>query len=260
MKVAILGSCVSRDAFGLHEDLLGSPHRYFARSALASAMCARPFPGVDTATLASKFQRETVRTDLDKGFLPWLATADFDLLIVDSIEERFALLIAADGTIATRSSELVATGADLSGHRMVRPNSEEFFERWADAWERLVAAIDRVGARDRVRVNRVRWADTFDGPGAEFPAFYSAERIRRANRFLVRAYARMERDLAPGQFYRYTDDELRAGTGHQWGAAPFHYTPAFYRRFVEHVTGAPVPEPRRGLREKVGRFLPRRTG
>lgn len=251
MKVAILGSCVSRDAFGHHEDLLGRPVRYFARSALASAMCPTPFRGVDTSGIASPFQRTIVGLDLDKAFQPWLAEGDFDLLVVDSIEERFALLVDEAGAVATRSSEFVAAGHDTSGCRTVAPHTDEAWAMWEDAWVRFIAAVDAVGARDRVRVNRVRWATTFDGPGAEFTSYHSPQRIHRTNRFLRRIYQRMELDLSPLQFFRYGDDELRAATEHQWGPAPFHYTPAFYRRFVEHVTGEPLPGTRTGWRGRL---------
>ena len=88
-----------------------------------------------------------------------------------------------------------------------------------------------------MRINRIRWADTFAGPGAEFSAYHSPQRIRRSNAFLERAYDRMARDLAPEQFYRYSDTELLAATEHQWGPAPYHYTPAFYDRFVAHLVG-----------------------
>ena len=107
--------------------------------------------------------------------------------------------------------------------------------RWEAAWVQLVAELDAVGARDRLRINRVRWATEFDGPGATFIDFHSPERIQRSNDFLERAYLRMERDLAPDQFLRYADHELLAAAEHQWGIAPFHYTPAFYRRFAEQV-------------------------
>ncbi|KRC54014.1 hypothetical protein ASE19_08035 [Nocardioides sp. Root79] len=244
MKVGILGSCVSRDAFGLHEDALGKPAAYFARSALASVMSPTPFTGVDLSAISSPFQRSVVAMDLEKAFVPWLETADVDLLVVDCIEERFALVVAPDGGTATRSSEFVSAGADISHCELVRPNTPDALARWTAAWARFVAAVDAAGIRERVRINRVRWATEFDGPGAEFPAFYNPQRIRRSNEFLESVHARMEQDLEPEQFWRYDDAELLAASQHQWGPAPFHYTPAFYRRFVQHVTGGPAGGPR----------------
>lgn len=253
MKIAILGSCVTRDAFGYHADHLDRPERYFARSGLASAMCATPFGGVDTSTIASDFQRNVVEMDLAGDFATWLGSADFDVLILDVIDERFGLLIDADGAIATRSSEFASATADTSGCTVVPPNTDAYYALWETAWEQFVSVVDRVGARGRVRVNKVYWAREFDRPGAAFPPSYSAALIERSNLFLDRLYRRMEQDLAPEQFYVYTAAELRAATEHQWGLAPFHYTPRFYRRFVHHVTGAVVRAPRRSLRDVLRR-------
>lgn len=241
MRIAILGGCVTRDAFGLHPDLPERPHRYFARSALASAMSDLPFGPIDTTDLGSGFLRASVDRDLGKEFLPWLRTGGFDLLVMDSIPERNGLLVDPAGAVATRSAELMSLEPDVSTCTVVWPRDPDFFLRWEAAWARLVAELDAVGARDRLRVNRVRWATAFDGPGARFVDYHSPARIRRSNDFLARVHTRMERDLEPEQFYRYADHELLAATEHQWGVAPFHYTPAFYRRLAAHLAGDAAP-------------------
>jgi hypothetical protein len=220
-------------------------------------MSTVPFDDVDTSRISSKFQREAVEHDVRKTFGRWVATGDFDLLVMDIIPERYALFVNAEGAVATRSSEFLATGTDVSAYSVVGPYSQDFFRRWAAAWQQLVLALDAADARDRLRINRVRWADTFDGPGATFLPYHE-QRIERSNAFLERAYSRMERDLAPEQFYRYRPEELLAATEHQWGRAPFHYTPAFYRRFTEHVTGRRVPGPGSSWRGEVRRVLGRR--
>lgn len=234
MRIAVFGGCVTRDVFA-HDDLLPPPHRYFARSALASAMCPLPFPAVDTSLVGSDFQRAMVEQDLSGELATWLPEGDFDLLVIDSIPERNALFADDRGALATRTTELLSARPDVSPYRIIWPHTEEFLALWDAAWTALVATVDRIGARDRLRVNRVRWATEFDGPGASFSAYHNPLRIERSNTFLDRAYARMERDLAPEQFYRYADEELLAATAHQWGIAPFHYTPAYYRRLAGHL-------------------------
>lgn len=251
MRIAILGGCVTRDAFGLHPDLPERPHEHFARTALASAMASLPFEGIDTSGMTSAFQRRAVDRDLGKELVPWLRTRDFDVLVMDSIPERNALLVNPAGAIATRSAELMSTRPDVSDCTLVLPRDREFYVRWEAAWGRLVAELDAIAARDRLRINRVRWATGFDGPGAAFTAYHSPARIRRSNAFLDRAYARMERDLAPYQFYRYAEEDLLAATEHKWGVAPFHYTPAFYRRLGEHLAGETAPGTRTGWRGRL---------
>lgn len=234
MKIAVFGGCVTRDVFA-DETLLPPLHRYFARSALASALCPVPFPAIDTSPVASAFQRSMIEQDLSGALATWLAQDDVDLLVIDAVPERNALFADDRGALATRTTELLSAKPDVSAYRIIWPHSEEFFALWEAAWATLVATMDRIGGRDRLRINRVRWATEFDGPGASFSAYHNPVRIERSNTFLDRAYARMERDLAPEQFYRYAEEELLAATEHRWGIAPFHYTPAYYRRLAAHL-------------------------
>lgn len=235
MKIAVFGGCVTRDVFVDDDDLLVRPHRYFARSSLASAMCPVPFPAIDTTLIPSNFQRDMVEQDLRGELATWLPGGDFDLLVLDSVPERNALFADDRGALATRTTEMLSAQPDVSPYRIIWSHTEEFFDLWDAAWTALVATLDGIGALDRIRVNRVRWATEFDGPGAEFSAYHNPLRIQRSNTFLDRAYARMERDLPPEQFYRYADEELLAATEHKWGIAPFHYTPAYYQRLADHL-------------------------
>jgi hypothetical protein len=259
VKVAVFGGCVTRDVFVEDEGASFRLHRYFARSSLASAMCPVPFPTIDTTRVPSNFQREMVEQDLRGDFAAWLAEDDFELLVIDSVPERNALFVDSRDALATRTTEMLTANPDVSPYRIVWPHTEEFFGLWEAAWTSLVETLDRIGARERIRVNRVRWATEFDAPGASFSEYHNPLRIERSNTFLERAYARMERDLPPEQFYRFADDELLAATEHKWGIAPFHYTPAYYRRLTEHLRADAERHRQAGLRpvpgiSRVGRW------
>lgn len=90
MKVLILGSCVTRDAFEFAGDYPPlTLHGYYARSALVSATDARPFPGVPLERIQSPFQRRMVQWDITGAALAEIAKADYDLLVYDAIDERY---------------------------------------------------------------------------------------------------------------------------------------------------------------------------
>jgi hypothetical protein len=199
VRTAILGSCVTRDAFSTHEETLGKPDWYFARSGLPSAMSELIFHDVDVSTMESPFQRAVVSADLDGSFARFLPQGEFDLLVYDPVDERFPLLVADSGAIATRSSEFTRAVADVESCVRAEPHSEAYYELWEPAWQQLVEATTRAGTIDRLRVNQVYWAHRLDGPG-EFPSIYPAEKVRRANEFLERLYSRMLEDLPPHRF------------------------------------------------------------
>ncbi|MHA7133486.1 DUF6270 domain-containing protein [Oerskovia turbata] len=240
-RVFVVGSCVTRDAFELDAsqgiELVG----YFARTSLASAFRRQRFVGVDTSSIASAFQRSTVERDLDKSLESALRRAEFDLLVLDPIDERFNLARRDDGSIATVSNEFLAA-ADALPHETIRSGSEEFLRLWTVGWQRLLAIVDSLGARSRLRVNRVFWADRCAG-GEPFTGSYSRNGIDRANTLLGLLYSIMEQDLEDWQFVRYPPELFVGDPGHKWGPAPFHYVDSFYRHFLAELMREPGADP-----------------
>lgn len=112
LRVAIFGSCVSRDIFSIVDDcrdlvLAG----YYARCSLAS-LAANPW--VDAAVLQSiesPFQRKMVRADMDKSFIRFLGDAKFDVLLFDFIDERFNLQRMKNGALVTLSNEYLSAAS-----------------------------------------------------------------------------------------------------------------------------------------------------
>lgn len=106
-KVFILGSCVSRDAFALEESKEQySVVNYIARTSFASSFHSQKTINVDTSTIPSIFQKRMVENDLFKLTENAIKNTEFDILLVDLIDERFRLFISEDGEIFTISSEL----------------------------------------------------------------------------------------------------------------------------------------------------------
>src|SRR5690606_12983426 len=106
VRVLILGSCVTRDAFARLPE--GSPlvvAEYFARSLLASATHPVEVTGVDLDRISSPFQRRVVEWDLTGAFMDALAGGvEWDVLVYDPIDERFDMYEQPAGGRATRSS------------------------------------------------------------------------------------------------------------------------------------------------------------
>ena len=235
LRVSILGSCVSRDAFTSEYADVVALGEYFARSSVASAGSSAPFDVTGSLEdIQSPFQRRIVEYDVTKAFLSYIAEADFDILLLDFIDERFDLV--RDGeSVATRSDEFLRSNPDESKLTRIPSGSDEHFDLWVKGWEAILSAIDAGPGRECIRISKTYWATTsIDGKGfAQSPA-----RIAKANAFLDRLYARAEQDLGEYQFLRYRAEDLRGDPGHQWGRSPFHYVPSFYQRLVSHLVGA----------------------
>jgi hypothetical protein len=111
-RVAILGSCITRDLWSV---LGADPNgvHYISRTSLPS-LFARPVkgfePSPDPPNGLKRHQHRAIVDDLTKRALPALVAFRPTHLIFDFIDERFDLLAAADGALAAHSWELEVSG------------------------------------------------------------------------------------------------------------------------------------------------------
>ncbi len=231
MRVAIFGSCVSRDLLEVPQADFLTLDAYYARSSVASAFSESPFVGVDTSTIASAFQRRMVDADVNKTFPRYLDIADFDGLLIDLIDERFDLLERPDGQLATRSNEfLSATVSDPGTVERVPSGMEEFRSRWELGWARFVDQLGSLSRLDQVIVHEAYWAESMVS-GAPFPK-HPLQHIRANNAHLAWMYDRIRQDVAADRFVRV---DAFGADEHKWGPAPFHYESGYYSRVIESI-------------------------
>jgi hypothetical protein len=246
LKIAILGSCVTRDLF---EDPALRPWlaQYTSRSSLVSVI-APPVPIDPTAVvLESAFQRRCVIEDFAKSFFARLAEAEPDWLVIDLIDERFEIMRTPESYV-TRSLAFVHAGLDELGFTPVKRLT-------AETGEMLEAAIGRSAARtlellpaERIIVHRARWLTRFrqDGQLENFEQCRRDFAIRH-NEALEQGYDALESafrgaarvlSIEPGRY--------AADAQHRWGLEPYHYEQAYCEAAVEQLLGligAPAAEP-----------------
>ena len=239
-RVAILGSCISRDLWRFRGGTVSNPH-YVCRTSLPS-LFATPLPGFrpDAAPrggLKPQPHRALV-ADLRKTALADLIAFRPTHLIFDFIDERFDLLSTGD-TVVTHSWELAQSGyltrSALRGVRTIPRLSAACERLWLDAAAELAAFIRATPLREatlilhsaqwaeRRRTGRGRIAALDDGeilPGQ--PADIAAH-----NALLARYEAAFEAIMPPLHRVEAPDQRL-ADDDHVWGLSPFHYTPDYY--------------------------------
>ncbi|MBO1031883.1 hypothetical protein IPV09_11110 [Tessaracoccus sp. SD287] len=231
-RVAILGSCVSRDAFEF-ADTSWVLTKYMARSSLAS-FCGRqtdvelpPYTNI-----ASTFQRRMVIEDVEKRGRRWLADKDFDWLIYDPIDERFTLADFEDGGVLTVSQEFTRLELSPARYRQTQFPSDEHFERWVAGWETFMKLLDGYGVRDRLIIHRAKWVQRVQGSDQ---LTTEPDVIARANDWLERAFTKMADDIPAERFISVSDEHQLADANHRWGISPFHYVEGYYLEFLEKL-------------------------
>lgn len=227
-RVAILGSCVTRDLFELPTDL--EVALYTSRTSLISLMAAPVALPAAGIPLDSSFQRRCVERDFAKSFFDDLVEAEADALVIDLIDERFHL-VAVDGSYVTQSRELASAGLEGDPRFAAlllrkEPVVDELFARAAEAF---VARLADVFPLDRVVLHRAPWMATYRDPAgaiAPFPqerlGFIAREDAR------VTAYADVLAGALGGpRVIDLHDAGFHADAGHRWGLEPFHHERAY---------------------------------
>lgn len=236
--VFIYGSCVSRDTFEHLDPTEFELIRYVARQSALSAYTA-PVTLVKPPELRSAFQQRMVSGDFESNLRAQLvaAGAAVDLLLIDLTDERLGVYVLPDGTVLTRSIELIESGREQqlpAGTRHLVFGSDEHFRYWSDAIAAVNGFIADAMPRAAVAILDIPWADRTDTgiPSPDSFGVTAAEANLLYRRYVDVAVSTLgARRIAPGG--------VTASKRHPWGLAPFHYSERVYRDAVEALTGAP---------------------
>lgn len=239
LAVTVYGSCVARDTVGLAGggciDLVG----YVARQSLLSvgSDASAHFPS--DARIDSAFQRRMMVGDFRGDALDRLAAAaeSTDLVLWDLTDERHGVHVLEDGSIVTRSIDLVRQDEALAVAEQGRHLSlgdDEHFALWSRRAAAFAEELRAVGLFGRTVVLQVPWAlVTSDGEPTPWSMGWRAQ---DANAAFLRYFDSLR---ALG----FTVIELQplavlADPGHQWGLAPFHYTHETYEEITRRILEA----------------------
>lgn len=227
MRVFIYGSCVSRDIFNTQERDLFEIPEYIARSSLASSFLTTPCDDIYSDKMSHAFQARMIKNDLQKTTSKKIKEAEFDIFLVDFIDERFNLVVFSDSSVATYSNELKSSGYVFGDDdKFITSQSDAFYQMWERGWSELVKMLQESNQLYKIVINKVFWGNTMmDGSIIEG---FSLKQIEEANIFLEKLYTRCAKDLNQNQFLTFDDSSLLLDADNRWGISPFHYAPRYY--------------------------------
>lgn len=237
MNFNILGSCVSRDVFNFSslENSL-SLGNYTARSSLISIM-SPPIPPEEILKkkLPSKFQQRMVEEDISSRFLKKIESFRQDFLIIDLIDERFDVLyLPKYDSFITLSSELLNSGFEPQKFgRIIKSGSETHRFLWQRSWEQFINVAKEINVLSNILINKVFWGKKLI-TGENIPGT-SEKYTDMNNEYLQWMYSVIENDIPPDNIIETPKEYLVSDLNHQWGAAPFHYSDAYYLRVLENL-------------------------
>ncbi|MBG6218718.1 hypothetical protein IWX75_003205 [Arthrobacter sp. CAN_A6] len=228
-RLFICGSSASMEAFATSQSV--EIVHYSARSSLGSSFQAHVLAvssSVHTDKLESTFQRRLVETDIFKKLSDDLNNIDFDLLLLDLLDERIPLA-SINGTYITHSPELKRTGFHPPIGSEIEPGSDHHLQLCEAGISRL---LEIVGPH-RVLVNNVYWA-THNVSGE---LLQGQEEISRNNRMLARLYDMLLTHKGV-RFVNYPDGTILSAQNHKWGDSPYRFGPGVDQYLRKSVSGA----------------------
>lgn len=232
-KIIIFGSCVSRDVLEYDDNSNFELVGYFARCSLASLNSTPSINHNILNNIESKFQRKSVENDMSKTFLQCLDTVNYDIFLLDLIDERFHLVINDDGTYHTYSSEY--KNALKSKPKLLNTYDEKKFLMWKKGLEKIINILLKNKSLDKLYINKVLWNTNIK---SNLPNIYTDEEIITANEFLTRMYHEIEKYVPKKQFINYSPALFYCDSNHKWGYSPFHYNEKLYRSTLAFLENA----------------------
>lgn len=242
-KIAVIGSCVTREVYAgvSYPGLL-----YLTRTSLPSLVAPRvagftrpqaPLPGLEP------WQSIVLSVDLLKSGLPQLLSYRPDVVLLDFVDERLAL-VEIGAAIVSSSEELRRSGLldrpAFAAARRIPRRSAERRELWSAAVRRLARIFAHNLPDTRIVLHRVRCATrmrTADGTVRPYGPFA----LRRAGIFddLLEDYGREFLAAFPKADVVNAPEAHRISDAlHRWGHNSVHYVPSYYPALERELRAA----------------------
>lgn len=232
-NILIHGSCVSRDTLEFFAPDKFNLVRYHARSSLASLSniknnCIRTYSS-NLSSIESNFQRRMVEYDFSHAILHSVKNLEFDILLIDLIDERFHLAILDDDSLVTRSSEFLKS--KIKPKELIDSKSNAFFDLWCEGVDFLFNYLSELNLIDKVRIQKTYWASNVDN--GNLIENISSDLIVHQNKILKKMYNYLEKYIKDSQFITIPDELILAKANHKWGVSPFHFIDEYYMHVIK---------------------------
>ncbi|MGG4507255.1 DUF6270 domain-containing protein [Heyndrickxia sporothermodurans] len=237
----MLGSCVTRDIFRICKSQY-TINYYHARSSLLSLMSRPYLITEDDIKINSNFKKKVVLTDLNKDYFQRLKERESDYLIIDFIDERFAIYQIGFSYI-TRSSYFVEAGLlDKLGGRLLR--KADLTKEWEESCLRFINQLKEIYPTDKIILHKAFFTCEYIDKEGNKQVFESRKVniYKSINRLLEHYYSFFEKNLPGLNIIELPRESYLSWEGHEWGLAPMHYEDQYYYRILNELDNVIIKE------------------
>jgi hypothetical protein len=248
-RVAVIGSCTSRDCFNRllapdyrrHATIVDSAFQTAFPSLIRRDHIGLPVPA--RSALRPRHKRPLAQ-DFHGANLDRIVTGRPDVLVVDLFADVHFGCVDNAGRMITRNHMAFAslTHADSFFDRpglrpagRLRPSSTTYDEAFLAAVELFVARVRRDLPDALIVLNQARRAHRYRLASGATAAFGQPERIDAHNAAWLRADS-LFAGIADPLIFSYPPETFLGSVSHPWGLHPVHYTDDFYHAFWHQLT------------------------
>lgn len=266
IKVDIIGSCVTRDAFEFAKNMKKNNkyiiNNYISKTSfisLVSDSIEEDKYKVSRKKMTNWEYRQ-IKYDLEKNWFEILQQSDSDIIIVDLIDERYDLY-KLDNTYITRSNLFKKSKFNTNMLlKNIKRNSNEHNEIWEESIQKYIELLKSLNKP--IIVHKAMWKNTYiknkvnksvskeiyiknilysfyygNLKNNKKNVRYFRKRIQRQielnNHILENYYKKI---LNVDEFEKIEITKFyNADKGHKWGLAPFHYESGYYEDFINQL-------------------------
>lgn len=229
-NILIFGSCVSRDTLEFKSSESYNLVGYFARSSLATLSSTLDNSSVkkeysqNLDKITSAFQRRMVEYDFDRSVLKSIEKNNFDVILMDLIDERFHLAVLNNNSFVTRSNEFLRTS--IKPKSTINAQSDNFFDLWTKGVKVFLDNLIEKNIIHKLVVQKAYWTNKLDN--GDLIQDISDEKVKEENEKLEKMYNFLKNYLKEDQFISIPENLIIAKSEHKWGISAFHYIDEYY--------------------------------
>lgn len=245
-KIAIFGSCVSRDNFNSqfnsnYKDFFKCVLHQNQTSVLSLMSNPIPVPTDEEVEKLNDFNKWHLRTEFTKEFLKLIVERQPDYLIIDFYADLyFGVIDLGKGKYITNNSKFknLPFYKNKNLKLDIETDTDVYMEIWKEKVDEFFKFIDENVSKCKVILNKTRFVDMTENGD-------SLTEIRKKNNIRYIDVKKLNSMWDKLDYYvieKYdvgiidqTIKEYKASTNHPWGQFYVHYTKDFYHDFLNKL-------------------------
>ncbi|HAO6438391.1 TPA: teichoic acid biosynthesis protein [Listeria monocytogenes] len=246
IKIAVMGSCFSRNAFNSKPFFNPDYKRFFevtftqSHTSLFSVL-SKPYTGINIDDYGNMTdnERRTLQADFDKGFFEKLENSNSDYLLLDLYADVLRGPIWLEsGEILSLSYISEQTGIlnDLPIKRLLdHSNNDAFFQEWTSYADKFIEKLLTVMPAERIILNKGGFTTKYYDKNGAVQEYKIKMRIERNNYFWDRLNNYFLSKVPTAQVIDLTKKPYIGDYYYPFGHSFSHYESGYYKDFMREM-------------------------